>query len=364
MYAAGGGSSCGPCPAGKQDDDSNAATECVDCSAGKFQPSAGAIACDDCDSGKVSSATLAGCDLCAAGKYANLSLGRRGQCEYCVEGQADSDSDPGSECVECVAAAYTYTSISGRIGACLNCSTGSYFVSTNECTPCPAGRLSASPDTPCADCASGKIAATASSISCVDCDPGKAPNMDSTACVDCAAGRYADPSQFECIDCAAGQADIDGDPSTPCEICAPGKWSAALDRCDTCSAGSYTPGDACTLCAVGEIDDDADSSTLCQPCPGGKKAHPDNLNCQTCGPGKYSLGQQDLCIGCTAGQFRPSASQECAICPIGQNSVAQSNGAVPSSPPLFSARRVLSPHACVLLQGAAALQVQREPASE
>ena len=163
----------------------------------------------------------------------------------------------------------------GALGTCLDISSCGLAYGANciiECNGdeslpvvCNGGTLL----TPAACCAPGTTWSGDNGTACAQCLPGKFDddNDSATPCVDCVAGRFSaevgvagscegvcspgtegpsgSTSADLCIGCASGTSDHDSDPTTPCDTCAPGRYSAQVGvdgPCDeVCSPGTYAP---------------------------------------------------------------------------------------------------------------------------
>ena len=153
-----------------------------------------------------------------------------------------------------------------------------------------------------------------------------------------------------CISCAAGLADLDSDPSTPCDNCATGHVSAAgatsctacargtadLDEdaataCDACEAGFFAPeaGVNCTHCPAGYHDEDQDASTPCDGddsrCPAGTHTVEGSSSCPSCESGQADTDGDPTtaCAGCPVGTFSSEQATSCDVCAAGQADLDQ-----------------------------------------
>lgn len=279
---------CASCIAGMYDHDSNSATPCTPCAAGKFSD---AVDAEEC------------VGTCVVGQYAPPQSISPAACQSCPAGQADDDSDP-----------------------------------STPCSPCEPGLYSASVGTTaCADrCEEPGTEAPSGSVSCLLCHPGffDDDNSSATACAPCQPGRFsvtegawhcegtcpngtfsAEGSQL-CAGCVPGMYDDDNDPATACQDCPGGRFSYAhgSTECSLCTvtiggqglAGATS--DACEQCSPGRTDEDSDPSTVCSDCRAGQYSS--------------AAGQIGMCGGvCPSGRFAPAASDsqsDCSICVPGQ----------------------------------------------
>ena len=97
-----GATGCSQCLAGTADTDSNAATACEICVAGRYA-AANSVACEECAPGRFSSDPSVPCADCGAGEYAAAGAT---VCAACDTGFEDDDSDPSTPCTdidECLA---------------------------------------------------------------------------------------------------------------------------------------------------------------------------------------------------------------------------------------------------------------------
>ena len=100
------GTTCLSCIAGQHDSDSDAATVCTDCPSGRYSD---AIAVTECSG------------VCPDGTHSFPASTHEGNCELCIPGRSDDDTDPGTPCDECEAGLFANTS------------------GTLQCAFCPAG---------------------------------------------------------------------------------------------------------------------------------------------------------------------------------------------------------------------------------
>ena len=177
-------------------------------------------------------------------------------CAECRAGFADGDSDPGTPCVHCQAGRFSSAVGATECEGAL-CSPGSYAAPgstvASDCINCSAGLYDADtdPGTPCVECPSGTYADAAGSTECI----GEG----------CWAGAYSphgstSATAAECIDCRPGYFDSDTNPSTLCEVCPAGRFSAAAGAIAECpgiclpgnySAPASTSVSDCVTCAAG-----------------------------------------------------------------------------------------------------------------
>ena len=103
-----------------------------------------------------------------------------------------------------------------------------------------------------------------------------------TPCELCSAGTYADGGEARCECCQAGTFDHDADATTACMDCGVGRYSGLCATVETLPNGSDSSDNSlfaavalfgsrrvCDECPAGRADIDRDPSTPCQSCPGG-----------------------------------------------------------------------------------------------
>ena len=137
-------------------------------------------------------------------------------------------------------------------------------------------------------------------VSCPD--EGVLVSQLSELCTGCllsqATGSSGPPPIEGCLTtCTAGTADLDGDPSTPCEVCSVGQFS---------EAGA----ESCSDCAAGTADVDEDPATDCETCAAGTFSLAGSTSCTSC---------VDLprCIGITSCTTNATIGRSCDECATG-----------------------------------------------
>ncbi len=114
--------------------------------------------------------------------------------------------------------------------------------------------------------------------------------------------QYLDPTSTSetCPDCLPGSTDADNDPTTPCDLCAVGRFSAEIGLAGECG-GTCSTGRSLTVTG----------ST-------------DGSHCSECAPGTFE--EAGVCTPCPIGSFSvasgASGADSCISCPDGQSSVA------------------------------------------
>lgn len=327
------------------------ASECVQCSPGKYTPGEGLSRCLVCEAGTYAQAGAGGCEVCEAGQFA---LWEKGECTPCEAGSyARSARSMG--CTVCEIATWSDQGATG----CVECQAGSYSGQTGgagiqACTLCPNGFFSA-------------VVAATSMETCQECAPGLYAPVGSTACRSCPAGSYTSPYGPGCLACPPLSGSPGGVDLTGC-VCVGGyvrAWSA--DRlwftCDVCGNGTFTTGanaSACLACSAGKFalfnagfqgtEDQAcagcapgwytgtqgrmtcsacpkglvaavPGQTGCDACPAGQFNRWENAStCQECSPGEYNrVAGVTVCARCQAGQFTTSyRATACVNCSAGE----------------------------------------------
>jgi hypothetical protein len=131
---------CVQCPAGTwSDTPSSGVTSCTPCQQGKYNPNPGATsidACISCTPGTYNNATggssLASCTPCPAGTVSSAAGATSSStCQPCPEGTAAGR--PGQ--TSCTTCSYRTIATAGS-ASCIPCATGTYKISSNQCTSC------------------------------------------------------------------------------------------------------------------------------------------------------------------------------------------------------------------------------------
>ena len=199
-YAGANATLCWACPAGQSDHDSNAASLCTSCGAGRYSVGAANTDCEACLPGRFlavsGSVSIQACENCAIGQYAGPGSSA---CDECVAGRADSDTDPSTPCALCAIGKYAGCGAT----ACETCAPGSSDSDSDPATPCARCRPGEvwSEATKCASCPAGKADTDADSTTgCDACGLGEYAPAGATACANCASlGRYGtiSPADFQ-----------------------------------------------------------------------------------------------------------------------------------------------------------------------
>jgi len=192
----------GKCPTGMYSDGKNG---CDDCTAGKFQPTAG-------------STGNSSCKVCALGMYS---------------------INPGSEaCENCLGGKTTEFLGTSKTTDCLDCEAGTYSSPGASCEDCDPSAFSVKGSSVCLKCDVGQYMTAGSPRSCLDCAPGQFSNYGKVECTECDRGQYAikeiaDTGATSCISCPTGQYGQDAavelrvDKDGACDECGVGKYSLA-----------------------------------------------------------------------------------------------------------------------------------------
>jgi hypothetical protein len=185
---------CNDCPAGQIDHDSNATTACENCTAGFFSSDPAETSCTQCALGTYSPTGSGRCEDCAAGRYMEVSSGSgaASDCIECVAGKylEHVGSDAASDCIACPAGRYVDVAGSDAASDCIGCGAGRYLEHT--------GSFSA---TDCIECGVGKYAQDRGNVAesdCIECATGKylqhTGSDTASDCIDCVEGKFSDGS--------------------------------------------------------------------------------------------------------------------------------------------------------------------------
>jgi hypothetical protein len=418
---------CTECPAGQYDNDNvdrgwaSATTPCQNCSAGKYNPTAAMTSCPDCSAGRsqprvgvadssechacglgeadLDSNPATECEPCSAGRYQServrttcnvcgpgthqpdVGAQTPQDCLPCAAGKSDNDADPATSCVTCPIGKFRSESIPPAYDNptktliaslppgtfCYDCPYGSEQLAVGQteledCASCPAGKsdVDRDPTTACFECVAGFYAR----------DPPPSTTEGSgrygeigsaTGCTQCAGSEdqplYSTVSGHECLqDCPTGQfgrrivstvSDLldaliamktaeateqesvfgsweDGtDVAEQNDTVSAGRrvqeelpMNLTLYACVECDAGTEqlqtgqletTEPFPCFGCTVGRSDDDNNPSTECAECrPGQFSADQGATECMRCATGQYTSPDLDECVlpeECPAGSF-------------------------------------------------------------
>ena len=290
--------------------------ECPRCSPGKVSKVTASLGCQDCVSGKFSSAARDSCGACGPGEFVfNAS-----SCENCPMGHY-APVALNDECFICSSGSST-GEMSGAY-LCTDCSGGRYAPTASmNCSLCEAGQYSGSRSPSCTNCSVGSYASEVGSSLCFDCSAGKHAAVSGTAeCIVCEVGYQSSSRAQYCEACSVGTYTSSAG-SEYCDSCAVGRvaTSAGSTICQNCTVGRYQPAfgqGMCTGCAPGRFAETAGAS-VCAACLVGKVAPLWNSSlCEDCAAGQYqSAVAQTKCVPCKAGDFSPEdGSSTCTACP-------------------------------------------------
>ena len=287
----------------------------------------------DCDTFEAGPLATEGCWVNASNDVA--SVVRKKECLFCPAGTYQN-SQGETKCTACpigkynpdhggVTAAVDITATTPEIG-CLDCPRGKYQPYTGKihCVDCPNGKYQDSVGrTECLSCSDHNTSepnsppGSTSSADCTSCNAGE--YLDQGVCQVCGPGRYSAAGDTSCTDCAPGQYQVDTLPRTQCENCPLGKWSSSarstsLSDCSDCVAGTYrgVGSSGCEECPEGKHSPDP-AADVCSDCGHGTEPNPERTACIACPEGKYGIG--GICTPCSPGKFasRPGQSS-CEYC--------------------------------------------------
>jgi hypothetical protein len=256
----------------------------------------------------------AGCSPCENGTYAPLDAD---QCAICPAGRTDDDSNPGTECVDCVAG--RHSSVTQVVGSCMgSCPAGSFGgVGSNTSSGCEACAVGRYDHVEC-DFRTGSLMSNRQQ-SCQEGDEMciydiaryrigslEVPDMLRRCTQDVIrtapfanAASVQDDIGFHICYAGVGISQqltaglpsclFYTDPGTPCIDCPAGKFFSSTTECLSCPTlvGMYAPPGsrssvACVPCQVGWVDHDYDAGTPCIPCPSGSFSNITGLLGDTC----------------------------------------------------------------------------------
>lgn len=291
---------------------------CTPCAVGKF--SASTTVCDDCQAGSYQSETgKSACLKCTAGSISNTTAAH--ECATCPQ-DSYSGADGSTACTSCPTG---YATAQTGSSSCGLCAAGYHVFSAGNCQPCPVGLITAARNSgDCSPCAVGKYNGLTTQTVCRDCNSGRYANITGrSVCSSCEAGRFnAANGQTQCTPCAAGtHADLALE-ATRCIDCDDGQFAVAGSIvCTDCPAGTYSGGivsrAVCTSCARGTYSA-ADKSSTCASCiPGTFAGVEGSSACSQCGLGKFAEGSSSsTCADCAVNTTASTLGQAvCQPCP-------------------------------------------------
>jgi len=185
-------------------------------------------------------------------------------CEKCPL-DTYSEAESSNECTPCLDGKITARTGSSSAADCIEgCGAGSYLMG-KSCKSCPLNKYSDEQhNIECKDCPEGKVTAGTESTSadeCLACGPGTYLHRNTKACEACQEGKYSDNAGHnpKCTACPAGMTSEDG--------------SSSLNDCKiiTCAAGNKLDADyICGMCEENTyIAEEVHSLSECTPCPDG-----------------------------------------------------------------------------------------------
>ena len=311
-------------------------TPCADCANGQYSPqsSTGTGGCTDCAPGQADTDNdpSTPCVQCSPDHEAIAANGetRRTLCAACIDPQFDHDSDASTPCV-CPAGMRGENVVNGNPGSCVDCSTeNKYGVGVTNvvalggehtCTDCPAGSV-----------ATNSAGGLTRPTSCVVCPVGKHDDdsLSSTDCLMCRAGQYAAGGAVSCTSCAPDFYDHDADPTlTIMKTSIPPQSPSAATPCEACECVTQPGGGACLQSYAAPITSIVDGQTYGQvectlSCASGTFGIPGGV-CHNCNEGQSTdvtvTGAADSdssdCLVCGAGKYN-AAGLPCTDCAVGR----------------------------------------------
>ena len=150
------------------DEDKDAGTPCVGCTAGKYSHRRAVGGCQVCGLGEEANSVQTNCTACAPGKFRSLTTScvtcpfgtysARGSahCQPCTSGFSDNDADASTACTKCPAGTYS----DARSIQCVDCAPGFFDSDSNPstvCTRCDAGQYTPGKTESCANCTAVRL---------------------------------------------------------------------------------------------------------------------------------------------------------------------------------------------------------------
>ena len=315
---------------------------CLACAAGKYKPTNGSSACQDCGQGKYMNSSILGAvaeSSCAPCSNNSYSPGGSNSSALCVC-RAGYTGDGISSCTPCEPSTFKSSAGSSACSPCKDdsnsppgstdanqcvCNVGYTDHSSVSCLTCPAGTYKESTGSmPCTECESGKYGVTLGankSSACFTCPGNSTSNPASSSVFECicVAGHFG-PDGGQCAACGLGTyKSLNG--SRPCTLCSEGKFGSILgalsqESCQSCSPFTTSPagssGKEQCSCIVG-FTLTSSGCTMCAP--GTYKNVPGDQACDSCPQSKYG------------GQEGAVAASQCSSCPAFSQSPAGSAAA-------------------------------------
>lgn len=159
-------------------------------------------------------------------------------------------SEQNGACVAC--APGKFSSTSGTVGPCQNCSGGLYQPESGKtsCIYCPVGFIGNGYDlSKCMPCPAGTYGTGVTSTGCSNCGAGKYnPNTGSpseSSCISCPAGTFASlEKQTACKECRMGTYAVGPSGSQGCNLCPSGKFNNITGAANFLSCMPCGPGNS------------------------------------------------------------------------------------------------------------------------
>ena len=279
----------------------NGATTCAACAAGKYQNEVGQTSCEDCPAGTAGDAN--GVRQC-------VNSGCQA-CQHCAAGKS-TDAAGSSACASCGRGKFSVVATVTVVDA--------HSVATHKCTgACPVGKYGA---------VEGGSSEAAACTICVAGKTTELPRVVGAPCVLCAAGKYSDAATLGvCQSCSAGTFAVAARDS--CQQCVAGKYQDEMEQgsCKDCLAGNRAVAGsaACTQCATGKflgLAAAGGTGAACQPCADGHVATAvGSAACTSCSTGETHNNARDACEQCPAGKWS-NAGGACQVCEGNQTTSA------------------------------------------
>ena len=332
-YSGANGSECDACAAGKYTGTYGNA-KCTNCSAGLFQNQTAQSACVNCSKGTYSDSGKTVCESCPSNSSLDPNkLNRSGtrddcecnpgfyndgtgtssslndQCTPCATGMYKESYGP-ELCDLCAIGKYQNLTAQATINACKQCQRTQYAPKgADQCQSCPDHTTARWERPNITDC---------------QCNRGYT-GPDGGECTECLAGQYkASRGSAGCSKCDGGTASraTAAVAKSTCQPCTNEQYAAAGSAvCQSCprDAQSVEPRNVRTTCQCNAGSHGLDGGT-CRACPSGTyKLRAGSHPCTQCASGKFSNAQQqdteDTCRECQAHEFAPSGSSTCSACP-------------------------------------------------
>jgi hypothetical protein len=328
QYSGAASVSCTDCVAGTVDDDSDPATVCTNCAAGKITSSAKQTSCADIAAGKKCKALLSGntitaestgCkeeEACGAGDY---SLAGNNECEQ-IPGGKKCSTTSATECPAVVDCGAGQFSLAGNNNGCQAMPSGHECSDLNQLNACPgkaecgAGEFSA-----------GGVDANGGAIVCADIPAGEKCQLSTTpttcaAHVDCGAGFYSAIKSNTCTEIPAGKK-CTTNSATECPAVEPvgaGYYSVkgnngrqAIAAGTECTSTSPTECPSVQNCPSGKwspggVDNSGDNN-VCVDIPAGKKCG------DVDGSGDAVTSTCTQIVDCGVGEYSAVGAADCQV---------------------------------------------------